>query len=67
MYVDPVLPSPHLVAMGRSPAVDTLAGMAEQLGWRAVVVDDGGDPALHDHPDRVLTDARIVMRRDRPC
>ena len=43
VYVEPVLPSPHLVVIGRSPAVDALAGMAAALGWRAVVVDDGGD------------------------
>jgi xanthine dehydrogenase accessory factor len=47
VYVEPVLPSPHLVVIGRSPAVDALAEMALALGWRAVVVDDGGDPALH--------------------
>lgn len=47
VYVEPVLPSPHLVVIGRSPAVDALAGMATALGWRAVVVDDGGDAALH--------------------
>ena len=42
VYVEPVLPSPHLVVIGRSPAVDAVAGMAEVLGWRTVVVDDGG-------------------------
>lgn len=47
VYVEPVLPSPHLVVIGRSPAVDALAEMALALGWRSVVVDDRGDPALH--------------------
>ncbi len=47
VYVEPVLPSPHLVVIGRSPAVDALAEMALALGWRSTVVDDGGDPALH--------------------
>jgi xanthine dehydrogenase accessory factor len=56
VYVEPVLPSPHLVVIGRSPAVDALAGMAGALGWRAVVVDDGGDPALHPDVDRVVTE-----------
>jgi xanthine dehydrogenase accessory factor len=55
VYVEPVLPSPHLVVIGRSPAVDALAGMADALGWRAVVVDDGGDPDLHPGVDRVVT------------
>jgi xanthine dehydrogenase accessory factor len=55
VYVEPVLPQPQLVVIGRSPAVATLARMAGALGWRTVVVDEGGDPA--DYPDagRVLT------------
>ena len=42
VYVEPVLPQPHLVVIGRSPAVGTLASMAGALGWRTVVVDEGG-------------------------
>ncbi len=48
VYVEPVLPQPHLVVIGRSPAVATLASMAGALGWRTVVVDDGGAP--EDYP-----------------
>jgi xanthine dehydrogenase accessory factor len=55
VYVEPVLPSPHLVVIGRSPAVDALARMADALGWRPVVVDDGGDPADHEVPTVVTT------------
>jgi xanthine dehydrogenase accessory factor len=55
VYVEPVLPQPQLVVIGRSPAVATLAAMAGALGWRTVVVDDGGIET--DYPDagRVLT------------
>jgi xanthine dehydrogenase accessory factor len=54
VYVEPVLPQPQLVVIGRSPAVATLASMAGALGWRTVVVDEGG--AAADYPDagRVL-------------
>jgi xanthine dehydrogenase accessory factor len=55
VYVEPVLPSPHLVVVGRSPAVDALAGMAAALGWRTVVVDDGGDAGDHPGVARVVT------------
>src|SRR2546422_2547423 len=55
VYVEPVLPKPHVVAIGRSPAVDALAGMAAALGWRATVVDDGGAAADHPGIERVLT------------
>jgi xanthine dehydrogenase accessory factor len=47
VYLEPMLPQPHVVAVGRSPAVDTLARLAEQLGWRATVVDDGGSQGNH--------------------
>lgn len=55
VYVEPVLPQPQLVVIGRSPAVATLAAMAGALGWRTVVIDEGGDAA--DYPDagRVMT------------
>ncbi len=49
VYVEPVFPKPQVVVVGRSPAVDALAGMAVALGWRAAVVDDGG--SVGDHPD----------------
>ncbi len=55
VYVEPVLPSPHLVVIGRSPAVDALARMAHALGWRAAVVDDGGSVEEHDAPTVVTT------------
>lgn len=40
VYVEPVLAKPHLVVVGRSPAVRALAGMAGALGWRVAVTDD---------------------------
>jgi xanthine dehydrogenase accessory factor len=55
IYVEPVFPAPHLVVIGRSPAVDTLAVMASALGWRAAVVDDRGSAADHAGVDAVFT------------
>jgi xanthine dehydrogenase accessory factor len=55
VYVEPVMPSPHLVVIGRSPAVDALAAMAAVLGWRTVVVDDAGDVAGHPAAGAVVT------------
>ncbi|HEY7477130.1 MAG TPA: XdhC family protein [Actinomycetota bacterium] len=43
VYVEPVLPQPQLVAIGRSPVATTLAALAAGLGWRSVIVDDGSD------------------------
>jgi len=38
VYVEPVVPAPHLVIVGRSPMAHTLADLARALGWRADVV-----------------------------
>lgn len=55
VYLEPILPPPHLVAVGRSPAARALAGIADALGWRASVVDDGGDAGLHPAGAHVVT------------
>ena len=38
VYIEPVVPAPHLVIVGRSPMAHTLADLARTLGWRADVV-----------------------------
>ena len=55
VYVEPVLPSPRLVAIGRSPAVDAIVAMADALGWSTVLVDDGGRADDHPSVGLVLT------------
>jgi xanthine dehydrogenase accessory factor len=40
VYVEPVLPPPHVVVIGRSPAAVALADLATALDWRATRVDD---------------------------
>ena len=35
VYIEPVLPVPHLVIVGDSPMARTLASLAGALGWRA--------------------------------
>lgn len=40
VFLEPMLPQPHLVIAGESPAVDTLATLAGALGWRVDVVGE---------------------------
>ena len=54
VYVEPVLPSPHLVVVGRSPMAHTLCELAGALGWRADLVDSAGFTAAD-------VDARSVV------
>ncbi len=39
LYIEPVIPSPHLVVVGRSPMAATLVDLATALGWRASLID----------------------------
>src|SRR5438874_11423035 len=41
VYIEPVLPAPHLVIVGRSPLARTLDSMARALGWRTSLVAAG--------------------------
>jgi len=43
VYVEPVLPQPQVVAIGRSPVASALAALATGLGWRCVLSEDGAD------------------------
>jgi xanthine dehydrogenase accessory factor len=38
IYIEPVVPVPHLVVVGASPMAHTLVGLAGQLGWRTNLV-----------------------------
>src|SRR5215469_3218295 len=53
VYVEPVLPVPHLVIVGRSPMTHTLADLARALGWRATLID-GPDFSAADADERSL-------------
>jgi xanthine dehydrogenase accessory factor len=55
VYVEPVLPPPLVVVVGRSPAVHALARLATGIGWQVAVIDDGGDPQSHPRPEVVRT------------
>jgi xanthine dehydrogenase accessory factor len=47
VYIEPVLPAPHLVIVGRSPMAGTLASLVQALGWR-VTQRDGTEFGTED-------------------
>jgi xanthine dehydrogenase accessory factor len=55
VYVEPVLPRPQVVVVGRSPAVYTLAIQARAIDWDIVVIDAQGRPEDHPYPETVRT------------
>lgn len=55
IYIEPVLPRPHLVIAGRSPMAESLAAMGQAVGWDTVVVDPDSDGSDHPSADRVVS------------
>jgi xanthine dehydrogenase accessory factor len=53
VYIEPVLPTPHLVIVGRSPMAHTLADLAQALGWRSALID-GPDFSAADADERSM-------------
>jgi len=47
VYIEPMLPAPHLVVVGRSPMAHTLAELAGALGWRTDLLDWTSFSAAH--------------------
>lgn len=48
VYVEPVLPQPQLIAIGRSPVAASLAALAAGLGWRSVRIDEDAGASADD-------------------
>ena len=53
IYIEPVVPVPHLVIIGASPMARTLASLADALGWRTDLVD-GPDFATDSADERSM-------------
>jgi xanthine dehydrogenase accessory factor len=49
VYIEPVLPIPHLVVVGRSPMAQLLTDLATAVGWRAELID--GEDFAAEHAD----------------
>jgi xanthine dehydrogenase accessory factor len=62
IYIEPVVPKPHLVVVGRSPMVEALVQMGQAIGWRTVLVDpDGGSAENHPAAECVVSELDFKM------
>lgn len=43
VFVEPILPAPHLMVVGGSPMTETLRRLAEAVGWRVETVSEVGE------------------------
>ncbi|HUA40253.1 MAG TPA: XdhC family protein [Streptosporangiaceae bacterium] len=53
VYIEPVLPVPHLVVVGQSPMAQTLAELGRALGWRSSLFE-GADFTSADADERSM-------------
>ncbi len=54
VYVEPVVPVPHLVVVGRSPMAQTLAELARALGWHTDLIDGPDFTTASAGPDSLV-------------
>ena len=68
IYIEPVLPKPHIVVLGRSPIAQTLARLGRVIGYAVSVVaaefsgEDFGDARLSTRKDFGLNDVGASMQ-----
>jgi len=66
IYIEPILPGPHIVILGRSPVAQTLARLGRTAGYMVSVVgpelgeEDYADAALIKEKDFSLSQIRIT-------
>ncbi len=53
VFIEPVQPAPRLIIVGRSPMAQTLAALADALGWRTALLD-GPDFSAADADERAM-------------
>jgi xanthine dehydrogenase accessory factor len=53
VYIEPVVPVPHLVVVGHSPMAHTLAELSQALGWRTELID-GADFVTTDADEHAM-------------
>jgi xanthine dehydrogenase accessory factor len=59
IYIEPVLPKPHILILGRSPVAKTLARLGKAIGYAVSVVAPGAD--RESFPDSDLVRAELDL------
>jgi xanthine dehydrogenase accessory factor len=54
VYIEPMLPAPHLVVVGSSPMAGTLAQLAETIGWTVDLIAGREFTAEHVRPQSMV-------------
>ena len=66
IYIEPVLPKPHILILGRSPVAKTLARLGKAIGYAVSVVALGADREGFPDSDSVQTELDLSQIRIAP-
>jgi xanthine dehydrogenase accessory factor len=66
VYIEPVLPKPHLLIMGRSPVGRTLARLAKTINYTVTIAAPHADRESYPEVDRLLPDLNVSALRIQP-
>ncbi len=59
IYIEPVLPKPHILVFGRSPVAQTLARLGKAIGYRVSVVALGANREQFPNVDLLQTESNL--------
>lgn len=59
IFIEPVLPKPHILILGRSPIAQTLARLGKTVGYRVSVVAPGADKEQFPDVDVLQTESSL--------
>jgi xanthine dehydrogenase accessory factor len=60
IYIEPVLPKPHILIFGRSPIAQTLARLGRTIGYRISALAPGADREQFPDVDLLQTDSNFA-------
>lgn len=60
VYIEPVLPRPHVLIIGRSPVARTLTRLAKAINYTVSVVAAGADRDAFPDADQICPDLRLT-------
>jgi xanthine dehydrogenase accessory factor len=66
IYIEPVLPKPQVLILGRSPVAQTLAKLAHTIGYAVCVAAPGADPEAFPAADLVQTNLDLSQLKITP-
>jgi xanthine dehydrogenase accessory factor len=66
IYLEPVIPKPELLIVGRSPVAEILAGLGRMLDFKVTVADPDASPEQFPDADFVLNDLQAARARIKP-